>query len=209
MAIKESFRCEVITWRQVWRLSRRLALLINSSGFVPDTIVAIGRGGYVPARILADYLGVMDLTGVKVEHYLKGADKQPEARLKYPLPAGLTGRRVLIVDDVSDTGDSFAVAIDHIQSSGAAMIRTAVLHHKTVSRYRPDYFGQEVKRWRWIIYPWAVMEDLTGFLARMEPAPRDPETAAARLRQEYGLRIPRETLEDVFRFGLGDQSTVF
>lgn len=207
MAIKERFRCEVIAWRQVWRLSRRLALMINTAGFAPDTIVAIGRGGYVPARILADYLNVMDLTGIKIEHYRPGADKQPEARLTYPLPTDLTGRRVLIVDDVSDTGDSFAVALDHVQSVGAALIRTAVLHHKTVSCYRPDYFAEEVKRWRWIIYPWAVIEDLSGFLAQMKPVPQDLDTAIVRLRQQYGLRVPRQTLQDVFRFGLRDQST--
>ena len=195
----ETFRCELISWNRVYRLARQLALDIKTSGFRPETIVAIGRGGYVPARILADFLAVMDLTSIKVEHY-KGAEKQPETRLKYPLKRDLSGRSVLIVDDVSDTGDSLAVAVDHVGDFGAAAVRTAVLQHKTVSTFIPDYYAYTVKKWRWIIYPWAVIEDVSGFLERMDPAPKDADTAAACLRRQYQLTVPRQMLDDVFNF---------
>ena len=49
-------RCELVTWGQVYRLSWRLADLIRKSGFAPDLIVAVARGGYVPARLLCDFL---------------------------------------------------------------------------------------------------------------------------------------------------------
>ena len=179
---------------------RRLGLTIRESGFQPDILVAIGRGGYIPARVLADYLDLMDLAGIKVEHYLKGAQKKPLARVRYPLNVAVTDRRVLVIDDVSDTGDTFRVTLDHMSQSGAAVIRTAVMHHKVVSRYRPDYFAQELTEWRWLIYPWAVMEDVSGFIERMVPRPQDTESAAIRLREEYGLQLPRQTLEDIFHF---------
>jgi hypoxanthine phosphoribosyltransferase len=161
-------------------------------------LIAIGRGGYVPARILADYLGLMALTGIKVEHY-QGAQKQPVACVKYPLNITVTGCRVLVIDDVSDTGDTFAVTLEHISAFNPAAMRTAALHHKTVSSYRPDYFAEEIKTWRWLIYPWAVIEDISGFIERMEPRPQTVEAAANRLSQDYGLQVPLQTLEDVFQ----------
>ena len=75
-----------------------------------------------------------------------------------------------------------------------------MLHHKTVSRYRPDYFASVIRKWRWLIYPWAIMEDISGFLGHMEPRPHDLESAAMKLQQEHGLRLSKQTLEDVFFF---------
>ena len=48
----KDFRCELISWRRVYLLARKLAYVINGDNFQPDVIVAIARGGYVPARIL-------------------------------------------------------------------------------------------------------------------------------------------------------------
>jgi uncharacterized protein len=193
-------RCELITWNRVYTLSRLLALNIRESGYTPDIIVAIGRGGYVPARILADYLDMMALTSMKIEHYARGADKQTEARVKYPLGENVTGMRVLVVDDVSDSGDTFQVALAHIRERfQPAAIKTAVLHHKIVSTYKPDFFAQRVVKWRWIIYPWAFVEDLSGFILRMLNRPTNLPDLAARLKADHNIRVPRPTLEAVLK----------
>jgi hypoxanthine phosphoribosyltransferase len=114
------------------------------------------------------------------------------------LGADVSGHRVLVVDDVTDTGDSFAAALKHIEQRGEPReVRTLVLHHKTVSPYVPDYFAQVVTRWRWIIYPWAVVEDLTALIARMEECPPDAAALTERLFLDHGIRVPAGTLEDV------------
>lgn len=77
---------ELVSWERIEALARTLAFRIRDDGFQPDMIVAIARGGYVPARILCDYLGVMNLAGFRVEHY-RGAHKEPLARVQYPLSA--------------------------------------------------------------------------------------------------------------------------
>lgn len=192
------FSCELVSWERVARLCRALAREIRASGFEPDVIVAIARGGYVPARLLADALGIMNVTSFRIEHYLAGAAKQPEARVKYPLAVDLTGQRVLVVDDVGDTGDTFVVAMEHVRAHGTpAEIRTAVMHHKAGCRFAPDFCAQRVKAWRWITYPWAVVEDLSGFIARMAERPDTTAGIAARLKQDHGIRVPRALLEDV------------
>ncbi len=67
----ETMRCELVSWEQFRALARQLALRVQSSGFRPDMIVAIGRGGYMPARLLSDYLDIYSLSGFKIEHYLR------------------------------------------------------------------------------------------------------------------------------------------
>jgi len=201
-----SIPCEVISWNRFYVMVRRLARQIIDSGFRPDTIVAIGRGGYMPARILSDFLGLMDLTSFKIEHYT-GATKSRHAVVRYPLSADLSGKRVLLVDDVSDSGDTFVTAIEHLHSCGKPIeVRTAVLHHKAVSHYAPDYYVQRVVKWRWLIYPWAVAEDITSFIHAMQPKPSDIDSVAARLNSDHGIRIPRPLLSDILALQItGDE----
>ena len=193
----QGIRCELVTWSQVQRLARDLAFRIRKDGFEPDIIVAIGRGGWVPGRLLSDYLGNLNLTEFKVEHY-KGTEKQAVARIRYPLKADVTGQRVLVVDDVTDTGDSFNVALEHIRSRGEPeQMRTLVLHHKTVSSYVPDYFARGMSEWRWLIYPWAVAEDLTALVQGMEGRPAGADALVDRLLRDHGIRVSPHTLKDI------------
>jgi hypoxanthine phosphoribosyltransferase len=195
--------CELVSWPEFYRLAQQLARMIHTAWFRPDIIVAIGRGGYMPARVLSDYLNVFDLAGIKIEHY-RAAQRQQLASVRYPLTADITGRHVLLVDDVSDTGETFAVAIQHLRERGEpAELRTAVLHHKRVSGFIPDYYAEEVVNWRWIIYPWALIEDLSGFLRDMVPRPASVDVFAAYLLEQHGIEVERATLEDVLVFAAG------
>jgi len=190
--------CELVSWERIQSLSRRLATAIHDSGFRPDIIIAIGRGGYVPARILADYLDSMALTSIKVEHYRRGAEKQSVARVAYPLCQDIAGLRVLLVDDVSDSGDTYVVALEHLSAWRPAQVTTAALHHKMVSTYKPDHYAEEIHQWRWLIYPWAVMEDLSAFIAKMEPVPTSLMELGQRLMADYGIAPSERQLSDVF-----------
>jgi hypothetical protein len=188
--------CELVSWDQFHTLARQLALRVQSSGFKPDMIVAIGRGGYMPARVLSDYLDIYNLSGFKIEHY-RAAKKQAEARVRYPLSANVKGLKLLLVDDVSDGGETFEVAVSHLHERGPpAEIRTAVLHHKIVSSFIPDFYAAEVTEWRWLIYPWAILEDVSGFIRELGLVDASPERMEAEIEVVYGVRISGETLSD-------------
>jgi hypoxanthine phosphoribosyltransferase len=194
---RKGYPCELIGWEGFYQLARTLTGRIRTSGFLPDLIVAISRGGLVPARVLADRLDLFDLATLKIEHY-HAMHKQPRARVRYPLTAQVEGRRVLLVDDVSDTGDSLQLATEHLLERGRpARLRSAVLHHKRVSSFEPDYFAEAVVEWRWIIYPWAVIEDLNGMLQKMEPRPASAEEFMRRLRREHAIEVSEQIIEDV------------
>jgi hypoxanthine phosphoribosyltransferase len=189
-------RCELVSWAQVRSLSRRLVSLIRSSSFQPDTIVAIGRGGYMPARLLSDYLDVYDLTSFKIEHYRR-AHRQAEARVRYPLSANVAGKQLLLVDDVSDAGDTFELALAHLADCGPpARVRTAALHHKRGSRFTPDYFAVEITEWRWLIYPWAILEDVSGFIRELSLVDAPLAKIKADIQRSYGVRVSDQVLRD-------------
>jgi hypothetical protein len=194
----EQLRCEQITWSEVERLCQRLAGLIRESGYHPDLVIAIGRGGYVPARLLCDWLHIMGLTSIKIEHYLSGANRQEEAVIRYPLKADIRGLRVLVVDDVNDTGDTLKVATRHLQTFEPGEIRTAVMHHKAVTLFTVDYYARKIIKWRWLIYPWAVNEDIFGFLQRLTPAPGSLEDARKLLAVRFNIKISQKRLRDIY-----------
>jgi hypothetical protein len=166
-AKKDSFRCELISFNEVLRLSKTLARKIKASGYMPDLIVAIGRGGYVPGRLVSDFLLFSDLTSMKIEHYTRAADMLEETKIKFPIPENIAGKKILIVDDVTDTGETLKLAVDYVLSLNTTNVRTAVLQHKTCSAFTPDFYAQKILKWRWIIYPWARYEDLAGFAEKI------------------------------------------
>ena len=108
----ECFECQVMDWNLFYRLARQVADKINSSGYKPDIIIGLARGGWVLARVLCDFVGVKDLVSLKVEHWGVTATPDGTAKLKYPLNVDLTGKKVLVVDDITDTGESMRVTID-------------------------------------------------------------------------------------------------
>ena len=189
--------CELISWSTVNKLAHDLAVKIRKAGFHPDVVVAIARGGYVPARLLCDYLDLTDLSSIRIVHYVAAACKKKKAELVERLNRDLRGKRVLLVDDVSDTGDTLELGRSHMEEQGTAVLRTAVLHHKQTSFIVPDFFGRRIIKWRWIIYPWAVIEDAAGLIERLPHRPADAGEAVLRLQQDYGLRVRRSLVEEI------------
>jgi hypoxanthine phosphoribosyltransferase len=194
----DSFPCQLVSWREAYLLAKGLAKSVKASGFSPDLVVAIGRGGYVPARTVCDFLLHERLTSMKVEHYGLSAQRKDEAMIRYPLAVDVRGDRLLIVDDVTDTGDTLKTAVGYVQSLQPAEVRTGVLQHKTTSSFQPDYFAGIVREWRWIIYPWAAHEDLVGFTDRaLSDRLLSPGQIGDQLREKYAMAVDDRTLREV------------
>jgi uncharacterized protein len=192
----EELPATLITWKEVYSLCRQLVQQLRRANFRIDVIVAIARGGFVPGRLLSDMLGIHDLTSFKIEHY-QGAYKQHEAYVRYPLNADISGRNVLLLDDVCDSGDTFAVGVEHIRQCGTVNeIRTAALHLKTVSKFIPDFYAGTVSKWRWHIYPWAVNEDLSSMIAKMQVDTPDLPLLQQQIKQRHGIDVSDRQIED-------------
>ena len=181
------FRCEILSWEAVARDARRLSHAIRQSGYMPDIIVAVTRGGLIPARIVSDYLHIKDIATIKVEHWGIAATPDEKAILKFPLNADIKKKKVLLVDDITDTGDTLEISVPYLKGFDPKEIRTATLLHKTTSHIIPEYFVRKISRWRWIIFPWHVWEDLTLFIK---------ETLAG---HTIGIAAVRRELKERFR----------
>jgi hypoxanthine phosphoribosyltransferase len=189
---------ELLTLARVQDLTRQLARQIQTAQFKPDVVIAIARGGFVPARLLCDFLDIYNLTCIRIAHYT-GTDISEQARLSIPLNIDIRGMSVLLVDDVDDTGDTLQLALTHLHSFKPAIIRVAVLHHKTVSHVLPDYYAEKVTHWHWITYPWAITEDILGLIRKLQPIPATIEEAIAYIAREHGVRISKKQMGDVYR----------
>ena len=104
---------EVLTWDDFGRSARDLAQAVVGTGYVPDVVVAIARGGLLPGGALAYALGVKAVGTLNVEFYTDVDARLPDPVVLPPLldTAALAGRRALVVDDVADTGETLALVV--------------------------------------------------------------------------------------------------
>ena len=152
----------ILSWQDVYNLTLQLSERIVASGFKPDIIVGIARGGWIPARILSDVLYMESLQNIRIEYYTDVGVKGKEPKITQPLMGSLEGQSVLIVDEIADTGDSLYHAINHVKSFGVEEQRSAVLHLKPTSRVTPDYYM--VRTSSWVVYPWENRESIIALV---------------------------------------------
>ena len=160
---------KLVSWDEIVDWTYNLSKIIEKSGWKPDIIVSIARGGYVPARMLCDFLDVNDLLSVQVLHWGRAAEITAKAHVKYGFQADIKGKKLLIVDDICDTGDSIIIAREFIEKNySPGEIRVAVMQWiSSVSKIKPDYYVDEVKEWVWYQYPWTRAEDTTNFFEKI------------------------------------------
>jgi len=159
----------LVSWDDIVKWSRELAKKVKESGYKPDVIVAVARGGFVPARLLCDFLGVENLLSLQSQHWTEAAKAAERAIIKFPYKVDLTGKKVLLVDDIVDTGESLALAKKYILENWRPKeLRIATLQWiKPVAKIKPDYYLIEVTEWVWFQYPWTRLEDTYQFFKRM------------------------------------------
>ncbi len=189
----DKFDCEVMDWVLFYSLSEEVARKIIESGYRADFMVGLARGGWVLSRVLCDFLAVKDLVSLKVEHWGVTATPDGTAQLKYPFEIDLTGRSVLVVDDITDTGDSMKITTDYVQTKNSAEVRTAVLRHITGSKFIPDYYGDEIS-WRWVIFPWNYVEDMCNIVPKASEGTDDPAEVKRRLKANHKIDIDEDEI---------------
>lgn len=146
---------EVLSWDRFGEASRELARQVADSGYRPTIILGVARGGLLPAAAIAYALDVKNLFTMNVEFYT-GVDE----RLEFPvmLPpllnaVDLAGARVLVADDVADTGATLKLVKDFC-AEHVADVRCAVIYEKSRSVVKCEYVWGRTDRW--IDFPWSA-----------------------------------------------------
>jgi hypoxanthine phosphoribosyltransferase len=144
-----------MTWDDLGIGARAIAESVADDGFAPDVILAISRGGLLIAGALAYALGVKNTFTMNVEFYT-GVDQRLDAPLilpPVPDPVDLRQARVLIADDVADTGATLEL-VKRFCSGHVAEARCAVLYEKPRSLVQAEYAWRRTDRW--IVFPWSA-----------------------------------------------------
>lgn len=143
-----------LSWDDGAKLTEEL--IEKTVDYNPDILVGVSRGGLVPLRIFADVLDMKKIGVLGIQFYkaIGKTNKFPE--ITHDMPLDIKGKKILIIDDVADTGKSLVEAKKYIEKKGAKEIRTATLHYKPTSEIVPDYYIATTTDW--IIYPWEVHE---------------------------------------------------
>ncbi len=149
-------RFEVPKWTQIYDMLVELSDKIRNSGYNPDVLIGMSRGGWLPTRILSDLLENPHITSVGVEFYVGVNETNLEPRLTQPLSINVYGKKTLLIDDVVDTGKSAMLIKTHIDNEGAKETKILTLYYKPWSIVVPDYFSKETSDW--IVFPWEIKE---------------------------------------------------
>lgn len=155
---------ERLSYEDYGKAARHLAEMIYGEGYAPDMILAIARGGLLVAASLAYALGVKNLYTMNVEFYT-GVDERLEVPLILPPTPDLLavrGAKVLIADDVADTGHTLAT-VKHFCEGKVAEVRCAVLYEKPRSLVKCEFVWKRTDLW--IEFPWSCDDPVA--------APRD------------------------------------
>ncbi|MDL0120116.1 phosphoribosyltransferase [Halobacterium salinarum] len=164
--LPDDFNCTITNWEYIYGLCRDVSDQVKAADFEPDVVVALARGGWFAGRCLCDFLGLNDLTSLKMEHYVGTAEKSAEPEVRYPMPEGsVEDKDVLIIDDIADTGGSIEHAHEYVHDRNANAVRTATLQLLQTSAFEPDYVGERLDEWAWIVYPWNFIEDMIDIIA--------------------------------------------
>ena len=174
------------TYEDIHKTSLDIAIRVKAAGFEPDVIVAIGSGGFIPARIMRTFLG-KPILAVGVAYY--DADDKPcglprkvqwieEAEKK------LAGRRILLVDEVDDSRTTLEYCVRELLRHNPEEIAVAVLHNK--NKAKKGTIPVEVKRYivgreiedRWVCYPWDAL-DIDAHMAAAVAVASVAQTSAA------------------------------
>ena len=155
---------EVMRWEQVGEAARFLAETVHADGYAPDIILAVARGGLIPAAALGYALGVKNTYTMNVEFYTGPDERLPAPIVLPPVPAlvDLTEARLLIADDVADTGHTLE-SVEEFCAGKVGEVRVAVLYEKSRSLVKCDYVWRRTDRW--INFPWSEKDPVVPGLA--------------------------------------------
>lgn len=159
----EKFR---FTYQDIHKTARDIAERVKASGYQPDVIVAIGSGGFIPARIIRTFLD-KPILAVGIAYYDQD-DRPSELPRKVQwieeAEKKLAGKRILLVDEVDDSRTTLEYCIRELLRHRPAEVAVAVLHDKKKEKHGvipPEvqrYFAGKTIEDKWVVYPWDALD---------------------------------------------------
>ena len=131
---------------------------IIAANFKPDVVIGVARGGWIPGRLLADFLHIKQTVNIKVEAYELIGETDVEASITQDINVDIQGKKVLVVDDIADSGESLVAVYNSLNDKRPETVKTATIYYKPRSAIKPDFFAEETTAW--VIFPWELFETM-------------------------------------------------
>jgi hypoxanthine phosphoribosyltransferase len=152
-----------VSWDEYHMLIERLALKVHASGWQFDQILCLARGGMRPGDVLSRVfdkpLGIMSTSSYRADE--GSVQGHLDMATYITLPQGELGGRVLLVDDLADSGVTLSAVVERLRGMEAITeLRSAVIWTKGVSSYTPDYHVEFLPTSPWIHQPFEEYDSL-------------------------------------------------
>ena len=143
-----------VSWPEYGNLAEALAQKVYSSGKKFDLVIGVARGGMPVAMVVSDHLDAR-IDFINVKSYV-GIEERGTPRILSTLTEEITGKNVLIVDDLVDQGDTMKVVAEYLSERSPNLLEVAVLFKKPWTKFEPDYYLEVVDRW--VVFPFEQNE---------------------------------------------------
>src|SRR5437867_11967231 len=134
-----NLKFEAPSWDEIYSMMLRLARRVRESHFEPEVIVGVSRGGWPPARIMSDLLENQNLANMKVVFYRDIGLRNKRPVITQPVSSRVKGKRVRVVDDVSDPGDSVRDVLADVITIGVAKVTVGKRERESGDLVTPHY----------------------------------------------------------------------
>ncbi len=169
------------SWDELNQLLFAITQQINAKQLKFDRIVTLTKGGWPMSRSLVDFLSIESIASIGVKFYTGINERLQAPTIYQELPVSVVGERVLLFDDVADTGKSLQFVANYLREKGVATLTTATLFYKPHSVIKPDFYGAETTDW--IIFPYEMVETLQVLGKRWQVAGIATDEVANRFAQ--------------------------
>lgn len=149
-----------LSWQKFYQDCLLLGEKILNKRINFDRIIAISRGGLIPARILSDFLQ-LPISNIVISSY-KNMKQLKEPEILEVAKINLKNQKILIVDEVSDSGKTFHRALNYFKNKPLKKIFTASPYIKPKTSFIPDFYLKVIDAW--IVFPYDLRETYTAFL---------------------------------------------
>lgn len=159
----------IVTWREIDQLAQNLYHLVKNDDYRPEIILGISRGGTIPARLLSDMFEAgfpfknekttFILATMQVKFYTGISETHTQPMIEQDVTTPIYFKKILLVDDLADTGASLQCALDYISSKSPKEVKIATFLCKPWSKIIPHYFVEETTKW--VVFPHEYYEFMT------------------------------------------------
>lgn len=131
---------------------------LKTASFIPDIIIGVGRGGLIPATLLAYMLDVKTIYNYSVQSYNDNDQRESITVVQEPGSNcyQYVGKNILIVDDLSDSGNTLSFIKEKLvrDMPSSNIIKVATLFVKDKTSFVPDFYTTVYHHDTWLVFPW-------------------------------------------------------